>query len=150
MQSPGQLQSQVVGYDLTSHLVFALSASETQAILLTPPPTPPQIHAPKFNISLQNLDSTGNREEGREGKKGGRERTKTEVQAEPQSILPISPAPPTAGLNLGRISCLQYCRWQAPPPTLGPYASLWSSTSFSDHVSATWTPHQFHHSSCLI
>lgn len=93
MQSPGQLPSQVVGYDLTSHLVFALSASETQATLLPPPPTPPQIHAPKFNISLQKLPF--NRQQGgREAEGKWRKGTKTEVQAEPQSILPyLQPLP---------------------------------------------------------
>lgn len=40
----------------------------TQTTLLTPPPPLPQIHAPKFNIRLQNLHSRGNTV----GREGGR------------------------------------------------------------------------------
>ena len=91
----------------------------------SPPPHHPLLprfmHQNSTSVCRNSL-STGNREEGRQREKGGREQ-KQRYRLSHNLYCPIS-RPPTAGLNLGRIFCLQYCRWQAPRPTLGPYASL--------------------------
>ena len=93
--------------------VYSVSI-RTQATLLTPPPPSPQIHAPKFNIRLQNLDSTGNTV----GREGG---TKWEREQEQRY----------------RLSHNLYCPYLQPLPQ---EVSIWEESSAYNTVDGRLLP----------